>query len=82
MALLSSVGEDILLPDELSCPEYEISSDLADKISSGPGGGNPLKGESNAAVFPQQQVKNTFCYFTLFVHLANTWIDIFPSVTI
>ena len=26
MALLSSVGEDILLPDQLSCPEYEIST--------------------------------------------------------
>lgn len=26
VALLSSVGEDILLPDQLSCPEYEIST--------------------------------------------------------
>ena len=32
VALLSSVGEDILLPDELACPEYEVSSDhLGDK---------------------------------------------------
>ena len=60
------MGEDILLPDELSCPEYEISSDLADKISSGPGGGgNPLKGEGNATVFPQQSVK-TFLFNILY----------------
>ena len=31
VSLLSSVGEDILFPDELSCPEYEISSDLVEK---------------------------------------------------
>ena len=31
MALLSCVGEDILLPDELSCPEYEVTSDLDDR---------------------------------------------------
>ena len=28
VALLSCVGEDILLPDELACPEYIISSEL------------------------------------------------------
>jgi len=42
VALLSSVGEDILLPDELSCPEYEITSDLGDK------GRNDEVGESSS----------------------------------
>jgi hypothetical protein len=32
VALLSCVGEDILLPDELACPEYIISSELSEKV--------------------------------------------------
>jgi len=29
VALLSSAGEDILLPDQLSCPEYEIRTEIS-----------------------------------------------------
>lgn len=53
VALLSSVGEDILLPDELSCPEYEIRTEInkmnnSMEQSSIPGGHRSIEVISNS----------------------------------
>ena len=64
VALLSCVGEDILLPDELSCPEYEITSDLEDRSK-------VQKNAESTLVFESAQVQSSLSSTYLPIYFFN-----------